>query len=91
MLPGKYPREKKNKILHEWETLLILEKKSNFVDAMTRRNSYLELRVCFSVLFTRYVQIMQEDGMEISQPALDPASNIHHGITIRKPDSRSHK
>ncbi|CAM6016213.1 unnamed protein product [Sphagnum balticum] len=40
---------------------------------------------------SRYVQIMQEDGMEISQPALDPASNIHHGITIRKLDSRSHK
>jgi hypothetical protein len=40
---------------------------------------------------SRYVQIMQEDGLEISQPALDPASNIHHGITTRKLDSRSHK
>ncbi|CAM6040337.1 unnamed protein product [Sphagnum compactum] len=40
---------------------------------------------------SRYLQIMQEDGMEISQPALDPASDIHHGITIRKLDSRSHK
>jgi hypothetical protein len=40
---------------------------------------------------SRYVQIMQEDGMEISQPALDPASTIHHGITVRKLDSRSHK
>ncbi|CAM6028791.1 unnamed protein product [Sphagnum balticum] len=41
---------------------------------------------------SRYVQIMEEDGMEISQPALDPASlDIHHGITLRRPKNRSHK
>jgi hypothetical protein len=51
----------------------------------------VSLTTCFP-LITRYVQIMEEDGMEISQPALDPASvDIHHGITVRRPKNRSHK
>ncbi|KAL8527625.1 hypothetical protein ACS0TY_005470 [Phlomoides rotata] len=40
----------------------------------------------------RYVSIIEEEGLEISQPALDPAkSHVHHRITVRHPRSRVHR
>jgi hypothetical protein len=35
---------------------------------------------------------MEAEGLEISQPALDPASTeIHHALTRRQPSGRAHK
>ena len=43
-------------------------------------------------LHGRYLQIMEAEGLEISQPALDSNSqDIHHGITRRQPAKRAHK
>ncbi|XP_057820874.2 uncharacterized protein LOC131033634 isoform X2 [Cryptomeria japonica] len=40
----------------------------------------------------RYLKIMKEEGLEISQPALDPNSTeIHHRITIRNKTGRVHR
>lgn len=40
----------------------------------------------------RYLEIMEAEGLEISQPALDPASlEIHHRITSRRPRLVAHK
>ncbi|XP_071719934.1 uncharacterized protein [Rutidosis leptorrhynchoides] len=40
----------------------------------------------------RYLNIVKEEGLEISQPALDPNStNIHHRITIRKRTKKFHR
>ncbi|KAI3865385.1 hypothetical protein MKX03_016425 [Papaver bracteatum] len=40
----------------------------------------------------RYLQIMKAEGLEISQPALDPDSlEIHHKITIRKRSKKFHR
>ncbi|KAG0554048.1 hypothetical protein KC19_12G059100 [Ceratodon purpureus] len=40
----------------------------------------------------RYLKIMEAEGLEISQPALDPASvDIHHRITRRHPRLIAHK
>uniref|UniRef100_A0A7N0TLB4 Uncharacterized protein n=1 Tax=Kalanchoe fedtschenkoi TaxID=63787 RepID=A0A7N0TLB4_KALFE len=41
----------------------------------------------------RYLSIINEEGLEISQPALDPVKSyrVHHGITARKPKSRVHR
>ncbi|KAM4126136.1 hypothetical protein ACB094_01G365800 [Castanea mollissima] len=40
----------------------------------------------------RYISIVQEEQLEISQPALDPyKSELHHPITVRKKRSRVHR
>eukprot|EP01018_Ginkgo_biloba_P039320 Gb_36393 [translate_table: standard] len=40
----------------------------------------------------RYLAIMEDEGLEISQPALDISkSEVHHGITMRIPRSRVHR
>lgn len=40
----------------------------------------------------KYLEIMEAEGLEISQPALDPAStDIHHALTRRQPSGRAHK
>ncbi|KAF8413954.1 hypothetical protein HHK36_001951 [Tetracentron sinense] len=40
----------------------------------------------------RYLKIMKSEGLEISQPALDPNSTeIHHRITIRKRAKKVHR
>ncbi|OVA13918.1 Protein of unknown function DUF707 [Macleaya cordata] len=40
----------------------------------------------------RYLKIMKSEGLEISQPALDPESlEIHHRITIRKRSKKVHR
>ncbi|XP_058083466.1 uncharacterized protein LOC131231194 isoform X2 [Magnolia sinica] len=40
----------------------------------------------------RYLKIMQSEGLEISQPALDPnSSEIHHSITLRKKRRKVHR
>ncbi|XP_019418899.1 PREDICTED: uncharacterized protein LOC109329636 isoform X6 [Lupinus angustifolius] len=41
---------------------------------------------------SRYVRIVKEEGLEISQPALDPNSTeIHHRITIRARTKKFHR
>ncbi|CAL9224960.1 unnamed protein product [Arabidopsis halleri] len=41
---------------------------------------------------TRYVSIIKEEGLEISQPALDPNfSEVHHQLTSRDKKSRVHR
>ncbi|GMI87881.1 STICKY GENERATIVE CELL [Hibiscus trionum] len=41
---------------------------------------------------TRYLSIIEDEGLEISQPALDPVkSEVHHQITARKRNSRLHR
>ncbi|KAI8027429.1 hypothetical protein LOK49_LG02G02599 [Camellia lanceoleosa] len=40
----------------------------------------------------RYLSIVQDEGLEISQPALDPAkSEVHHQITARRRNSKVHR
>ncbi|XP_042979636.1 uncharacterized protein LOC122309920 isoform X3 [Carya illinoinensis] len=40
----------------------------------------------------RYLSIVQEEDLEISQPALDPVkSELHHPITVRRRKSRVHR
>ncbi|KAL0454507.1 UNVERIFIED_CONTAM: hypothetical protein Slati_0789900 [Sesamum latifolium] len=40
----------------------------------------------------RYLSIIKEEGLEISQPALDPRkSEVHHPITVRRWRSRVHR
>ncbi|PNX79339.1 hypothetical protein L195_g035323, partial [Trifolium pratense] len=40
----------------------------------------------------RYLSIVKEEGLEISQPALDPGkSEIHHPLTVRKARSKVHR
>ncbi|XP_076956334.1 uncharacterized protein LOC143631448 [Bidens hawaiensis] len=40
----------------------------------------------------RYISIVKEEELDISQPALDPAkSEIHHQITIRQKNSKVHR
>lgn len=40
----------------------------------------------------RYLTIVEEEGLEISQPALDPGvSEVHHQITVRKRGVRAHR
>lgn len=40
----------------------------------------------------RYLSIIKEEGLEISQPALDPRkSELHHPITARERGSRVHR
>ncbi|XP_011047855.1 PREDICTED: uncharacterized protein LOC105142097 isoform X1 [Populus euphratica] len=40
----------------------------------------------------RYLSIVKEEGLEVSQPALDPArSTIHNPITTRTRNSRAHR
>ncbi|XP_075520656.1 uncharacterized protein LOC142553966 isoform X3 [Primulina tabacum] len=40
----------------------------------------------------RYISIIKEEGLEISQPALDPRkSEVHHHITTRRRDSKVHR
>lgn len=46
------------------------------------------------VLFgPRYLDIMVSEGLEITQPALDPdlSTDIHHRITIRNKMSKVHR
>ncbi|KAK8522402.1 hypothetical protein V6N12_056111 [Hibiscus sabdariffa] len=41
---------------------------------------------------TQYLSIVEDEGLEISQPALDPVkSEVHHQITARKRNSRLHR
>ncbi|XP_004504995.1 uncharacterized protein [Cicer arietinum] len=41
---------------------------------------------------SRYIEIVKEEGLEISQPALDPDSTeIHHRITIRARTKKVHR
>ncbi|XP_061376003.1 uncharacterized protein LOC133318076 [Gastrolobium bilobum] len=40
----------------------------------------------------RYLSIVKEEGLEISQPALDPVkSEVHHPLTVRKAGSKVHR
>ncbi|XP_052192888.1 uncharacterized protein LOC127801638 [Diospyros lotus] len=40
----------------------------------------------------RYLSIVKDEGLEISQPALDPAkSEVHHHITARRRNSKVHR
>ncbi|CAL5378082.1 unnamed protein product [Camellia sinensis] len=40
----------------------------------------------------RYLSIVKDEGLEISQPALDPAkSEVHHQITARRRNSKVHR
>ncbi|XP_071725572.1 uncharacterized protein [Rutidosis leptorrhynchoides] len=40
----------------------------------------------------RYVSIIKEEGLDISQPALDPGkSEVHHQITARRKNSKVHR
>ncbi|KAG9446173.1 hypothetical protein H6P81_012301 [Aristolochia fimbriata] len=40
----------------------------------------------------RYLSIVKEEGLEISQPALDPTkSQVHHRITVRGRNSKVHR
>lgn len=40
----------------------------------------------------RYLAIMEEEGLEISQPALDTShADVHYGITKRNPHTRVHR
>ncbi|XP_044460681.1 uncharacterized protein LOC123192264 isoform X1 [Mangifera indica] len=40
----------------------------------------------------RYISIVKEEGLEISQPALDPVkSEVHHQITARRRNSKAHR
>ncbi|XP_031128035.1 uncharacterized protein LOC116030066 isoform X1 [Ipomoea triloba] len=40
----------------------------------------------------RYISIVKEEGLEISQPGLDPRkSEIHHRITMRRRNSKVHR
>ncbi|KAG0601578.1 hypothetical protein M758_11G123200 [Ceratodon purpureus] len=40
----------------------------------------------------KYLEVMEAEGLEISQPALDPASaDIHHALTRRQSSGRAHK
>ncbi|KAL1553248.1 hypothetical protein AAHA92_13948 [Salvia divinorum] len=40
----------------------------------------------------RYLSIVKEEGLEISQPALDPGKSVvHHPITVRRQRSRCHR
>ena len=42
--------------------------------------------------FCRYIEIVKEEGLEISQPALDPDStDIHHRITVRARMKKVHR
>ncbi|KAG8364036.1 hypothetical protein BUALT_Bualt19G0084400 [Buddleja alternifolia] len=42
-------------------------------------------------LAPRYLSIVKEEGLEISQPALDPSkSEVHHHITVRRRRSKVH-
>lgn len=42
---------------------------------------------------SRYLQVMASEGLEISQPALDPdqSSEIHHRITVRDRKAKVHR
>ncbi|KAL4309073.1 hypothetical protein GQ457_01G007470 [Hibiscus cannabinus] len=52
-----------------------------------------DLGVDFEKLCTSlYLSIIEDEGLEISQPALDPVkSDVHHQITARKRNSRLHR
>ncbi|OIV95721.1 hypothetical protein TanjilG_01515 [Lupinus angustifolius] len=40
----------------------------------------------------RYLSIVKEEGLEISQPALDPGkSEVHHPLTVRQKGSKVHR
>ncbi|MED6143120.1 hypothetical protein PIB30_003830 [Stylosanthes scabra] len=40
----------------------------------------------------RYLSIVKEEGLEISQPALDPnKSEVHHPLTVRRAGSKVHR
>ncbi|OIV96250.1 hypothetical protein TanjilG_14927 [Lupinus angustifolius] len=40
----------------------------------------------------RYLSIVKEEGLEISQPALDPGkSEVHHPVTVRQTGSKVHR
>lgn len=50
--------------------------------------------ICIKLILsnTRYLSIVQEEGLEISQPGLDPVkSELHHPITVRRRRSRVHR
>jgi hypothetical protein len=43
-------------------------------------------------MILRYISIVKEEGLEISQPALDPKlSEVHHQITARGRRSKVHR
>ncbi|XP_038703109.1 uncharacterized protein LOC119999557 isoform X1 [Tripterygium wilfordii] len=39
----------------------------------------------------RYLSIVKKEGLEISQPALDPRSEVHHQLTVRSRNSTVHR
>ncbi|KAE9445012.1 hypothetical protein C3L33_23091, partial [Rhododendron williamsianum] len=40
----------------------------------------------------RYLSIVKDEGLEISQPALDPGkSEVHHQLTARRRNSKVHR
>lgn len=59
--------------------------------------SILYVTIVFNIVFqlfmSRYMELMFSEGLEISQPALDPelSSEIHHRITIRDRKTKVHR
>ncbi|MQL79796.1 hypothetical protein Taro_012228 [Colocasia esculenta] len=49
--------------------------------------------ICNANLIIRYVKIIEEEGLEISQPALDSTdrSKVHHQITVRQRRNKVHR
>lgn len=46
----------------------------------------------YMLIFRRYLSIVRDEGLEISQPALDPAKSVvYHQITARLRGSRVHR
>lgn len=46
----------------------------------------------FNEFMCRYISIVKEEKLDISQPALDPSkSEIHHQITVRRRNSKVHR
>lgn len=53
---------------------------------------FYALCVWFVGYMVRYIAIVKEEGLEISQPALDPGkSEIYHPLTARIPGSKVHR
>lgn len=51
---------------------------------------YASCMTCW--IFGRYLSIVKEEGLEISQPALDPTkSEVHHPLTVHKAVSKVHR
>lgn len=64
---------------------------TGFLCSHKRKNEFTWISFFF-FLFYRYIEIVKEEGLEISQPALDPDSTeIHHRITVRARTKKVHR